>query len=408
MANKLNGFLDNFFGGVTNPKGNLGDFQHAARLYVDDAFRLAPKNKFLFFVNFTLSIEAQRTVQVLSEKHMAELNMLAKTVDLPQYSANIDVKNQYNRKKVIQTSIEYTPVNLTLHDDNQGITSLLLEAYYRYYYRDSIVQNPEDAYDPRNTYQKTGRNYRYGLDNNRNRPFFDSIRIYQLSRHQFTEYTLVNPVIERWGHDSMDQSDDAGVTENTMVLNYEAVRYHRGTIDEDVPATFATTHYDRTPSPLQVQGGGVANLFGGGGVLDGGSSILGDVASGDVSLGTLLTAANTAKNARGLSREGLVGEGVSIFNRAVVNTGKQTVGGVPGTHFPKDGGPGSASKNTEALAPVEGSSNSASVTDKTRYAQSQAGVSAPDPSSTGANLWNTARTPANRGFIGPQPGGNTE
>ena len=35
MANKLNGFLDNLKSGALSPKGNLGDFAHAARLYVD-------------------------------------------------------------------------------------------------------------------------------------------------------------------------------------------------------------------------------------------------------------------------------------------------------------------------------------------------------------------------------------
>ena len=39
MANKLNGFLDNVVSGALSPKGNLGDFAHAARLYVDDAHR---------------------------------------------------------------------------------------------------------------------------------------------------------------------------------------------------------------------------------------------------------------------------------------------------------------------------------------------------------------------------------
>ena len=46
MANKLNGFLDNVVSGALSPKGNLGDFSHAARLYVDDAHRLSPKHKF--------------------------------------------------------------------------------------------------------------------------------------------------------------------------------------------------------------------------------------------------------------------------------------------------------------------------------------------------------------------------
>ena len=50
MANLLKGFLDNLGKGVLNPKGNLGDFAHGARLYVDDSFRLAPKQKFLYHV----------------------------------------------------------------------------------------------------------------------------------------------------------------------------------------------------------------------------------------------------------------------------------------------------------------------------------------------------------------------
>ena len=48
MANLLKGFLDNVLKGTLNPKGNLADFAHASRLYVDDSFRLAPKQKFLY------------------------------------------------------------------------------------------------------------------------------------------------------------------------------------------------------------------------------------------------------------------------------------------------------------------------------------------------------------------------
>ena len=47
MAN-FNGFLDNLAQGALNPKGNLADFRHASRTFVDDSFRLAPKAKFLF------------------------------------------------------------------------------------------------------------------------------------------------------------------------------------------------------------------------------------------------------------------------------------------------------------------------------------------------------------------------
>ena len=52
MANILNGFLDNVLQGATNPGGNLKDYQHAARLFVDDGMRLAPKTKFLYHCVF--------------------------------------------------------------------------------------------------------------------------------------------------------------------------------------------------------------------------------------------------------------------------------------------------------------------------------------------------------------------
>ena len=353
MANKLNGFLDNFFGGVLTPKGNLGDFQHAQRLYVDNAFRLAPKVKFLYFVNFNFYKDDKHDVLAgfpkLQNRHRAELNMLVKTVDLPQYRSTVDVKNQYNRKKNVQTRIDYTPVSLTMHDDNVGITTMLMEAYYRYYYRDSNISDITASYDPRGTYKEAnGRTYRFGLDNDKMVPFFKNIKIYQFSRHEYTEYTLVNPIIESLGHDSMDQSAGSGIAENKMSINYEAVLYSRGAVGEDSPATFATDHYDTTPSPLSVAGGGVGNLFGGGGVLDGASSVLGDITSGNFGLGTLITAANTVRNARDLSSDSIKAEGLSILTGAIVNAGKKGPGGLPGILVPKSTANGGDNNSTSA------------------------------------------------------------
>ena len=218
MANKLNGFLDNFFNGVLNPKGSMGDFQHASRLYVDNAFRLAPKSKFLYFVNFNFYKDDKHDVLAgfpkIQNRHRAEMNMLVKNVDLPQYRSSVEVKNAYNRKKNVQTRIDYTPVSMTMHDDNQGLTTMLMEAYYKYYYRDSNITDITASYDPRSNYKdENGRSYRFGLDNDKMVPFFRSIKLYQFSRHEYTEYTLVNPIIESWGHDTMDQTDGSGIAD---------------------------------------------------------------------------------------------------------------------------------------------------------------------------------------------------
>ena len=80
MANILNGFLNNVLQGATNPGGNLKDYQHAARLFTDDAFRLAPKTKFLHHVVFELSASAQKVVPQLDQRHKNEINMLVKSL----------------------------------------------------------------------------------------------------------------------------------------------------------------------------------------------------------------------------------------------------------------------------------------------------------------------------------------
>jgi len=374
MANKLNGFLDNFFNGATNPGGNLRDAQHAQRLYVDNAFRLSPKVKFLYFVVFNISSEALASdaMKKISSRHRAEINMLVKEVDLPGYSVEVTTKNQYNRKKNVQTSINYDPVNVKFHDDNLGVTTALLEAYYRYYFQDGSY-NDSGSYNPRNTYNgEESHTFKYGLDTSRVTPFFSNIQVFQLSKQEFTAFTLINPVIQKWQHDTMTQTDSSGIAENSMSLLYESVRYERGSVQEDNPATFATSHYDTVPSPLTPVGGGTRSIFGAGGLFDGGSEVLGDLLSGDVGFDTLLTGANLIKNASRLTKEGIIEEGFSVIGRALQGSGSDEPGGLIDTVFPTT--PGSSLLNTiEATA--SDITNGLTTEIKTEYARASNGLS---------------------------------
>jgi len=345
MANILNGFLDNVIGGATNPGGNLKDYQHAARLFTDDGFRLAPKSKFLFYTLFELSPSAQKVMPQLDQRHKQEINMLVKAVDLPKYQIQTVTKNMYNRKKNLQTTIEYDPINITLHDDNLGLTSTLMEAYYRYYYRDGNYNTGgvSPPYNPRNTYSTPqSQNYRYGLDNDHTEPFFKKITIFQLARHEYIAYTLVNPLVTGLTHDQMDSQAGGEVTQNQMTVAYETVFYSRGPVGEDSPAGFGTAHYDTTPSPLSVRGGGTISLLGQGGVVGGISDIIGDIAGGQFNLGTALNVFNTYKNAKRLTKEGLRQEGFSILKSALGNITREVVGGVSDVNFPKNSGNGQA------------------------------------------------------------------
>lgn len=358
MANILNGFLDNVVSGATNPKGDVGDFRHAAIFYAGDAFRLAPKVKFLYHVVFNINPNCP-AIQTSSfrQQHMTSIGMLVKEVDLPKFKIQVETQNQYNRKKPVQTKLEYDPVQLVLHDDNLGVSTQLWSLYYSYYNADpshagSIgsgdgaarasspsgiigqiagaigggagalvgaatsllggglgpssgpsTSGSSSATTPaaftRTAYKGMQNNgYNYGLDNGQTEPFFNSIQIFQLSRKTYQAFTLVNPLITAWQHDRMAQSADGEVVQSTMQIAYEAVFYGTGPVSEGTPKGFATEYYDKTPSPLGIAGGGTTSVFGTGGILDGAGSILDALSNPDTfkDPGKLLGAAISGAN----------------------------------------------------------------------------------------------------------------
>ena len=341
MASFLNGFLDNVASGALNPKGNLADYQHAARTFVDDGHKLSPKVKFLYHVSFNINSSATAVIPQLTARHNNEIGLLVKTAQLPAFQIQTDVKHQYNRKKVIQKRLDYSPVTLTFHDDSYGVTTALWEAYYRYYYRDGNYASvgPAGGVEPVNRYYENSsfyndKQYRYGLDNDSLAPFFNNITIYQMSRKRYTAFTLVNPKISQWQHDTMDYSESAPVA-STMTLEYETVHYSRGPVSNGNPKGFALEHYDKSPSPNSLSGGGASSLLGVGGVLAGGLGVLDDITGGNVSFGTVLKAANTVANAKRLNGKGI---GQELLGSAIGALGKSQgidVSGVAGVAFPK-------------------------------------------------------------------------
>ena len=342
MANKFTRFLTDVFTGLTNPKGLVSNYQHATRLFLDDSLRLAPRTKFNYYVRFELDNSAHKAAN-FTAKHSEEFGLLIKTTDLPKFKFDSETLNQYNRKKIVYKMINYDPVNLTFHDDNQGVVSALWAIYYGYYIKDR--NNPTSGYDT-NHYRITQTPsdfFRYGLDNDRGPDLFKSITIYTMGRRRFIGYTLINPKITSWMHGTMDYAATSEPAESSMTLEYEAVVYSAGTVSEGSPKGFATLHYDNAPSPLSVAGGGVSNLVGEGGVLDGLESVFGAVgdgtafSSGEGFLRTAIGALNTYKNAKSLTKDGLKAEAINILSspagtQAVANT----ISGVAGAVFPKN------------------------------------------------------------------------
>jgi hypothetical protein len=324
---------------VLNTGIQMKDFAHASRLYADNVFALAPKAGWLYYVVFDIEPDAITDQQWANQQRVSEVGMLVKSADLPKFSVQTEVVNQYNRKTVIQKGINYTPLSITMHDDQSNVVHNMWLNYYRYYYADSTWggngpvgtarDNTPGAYQ-NNKYLPSNDLFtptNYGLNSQLTvAPFFRSITIYQLNRKIFTSFKLINPLIASWDHDKLDQTSGNRFAESRMSVAYEAVFYGTGKVKKDNPTGFAMFHYDTSPSPLSLAGGGNNSIFGPGGIIPGALEIFGDVSNilnpdssiGPLGvLGTVIKGANLVKNIKGISSQSLKAEGYSILNGAL-------------------------------------------------------------------------------------------
>ena len=259
-------YYDNLFKGET---GDLKDYRHASALYLRNNYRLAGKPKFLYHVVLNINFQALQTLgsNVANRLNKREFNLLVERADLPTYTVEVSTLNQYNRKKLNQTKINYNPVAINFHDDMAGLTTLLWESYYRYYYQDPNYANAEYSKElvyGNNIYRGEPLNqYSYGLDKAHPVSFFSDITINQLYTDNgvpsYTSFTLVNPIIQDMQHDQVDQGDNS-LAKSTIRFAYESVLYGRNYSGVDAPPGYRDpAHYDGSPSPLSLPDNG-ANL----------------------------------------------------------------------------------------------------------------------------------------------------
>jgi hypothetical protein len=246
---------------ILTPAGTttLRSYRHAARIFVDDNFRLSPKYGFLFYVEFDFN----PLITNVSNTAAQELGMIVKKVVLPKYTLDVKVLNAYNRKNIVQNKIGYDPITITFHDDQSDNVRNFWYDYYSFFYRDSDYADAtyggvhkyqsrpsfDWGYSPRPT---------VGYNNaNGNQPYqyIQAIRIYSLYQKNFSEYELINPIISSFSHGEHANTGDAALVEHTMVVNFETVKYYTGYTTADTVGGYIDLHYDNTPSPIAPKDG---------------------------------------------------------------------------------------------------------------------------------------------------------
>ena len=119
--------LKGFFGSQS-----LRDFSHASTAFLANGYEFIPRNKFLFHVYFNINVDIPNLSEIF-KPDLTNLGLLVKSVQLPSYTINVDTLNSYNRKKNIQTKMEYGPVTIEMHDDQADLVRTMWYNYFSYY-----------------------------------------------------------------------------------------------------------------------------------------------------------------------------------------------------------------------------------------------------------------------------------
>ena len=316
------------------PGKGVRDYQHAKRLFLDDNYRLSPKQTFLYYVSINVDDNILNNVlgtgvssQGLTEQF--ETGMLVKAIDLPKFTIDTKTLNSYNRKNINQSKISYDPVTITFHDDGADVITRFWNDYYTYYYRDSDHAAPfyrrDHKYVPR-PFDQSRNDFGYTIRNQGLASFLRNIQIFSLHGKRFTEYMLINPVITGWRHGEHRSSEGSGIMENTMTVAYEGVKYFTGWINPVDVNGFSLLHYDNESSPIATSTTNIYTSDGLLGAIDGAATDLSasrrdNGPNGAGILGTVLSAKRAIEN---LKKANLG----SVVNKTLGQIGVNVLGGV--------------------------------------------------------------------------------
>lgn len=216
--------------GGTNSDSNglslmLGDSRTAANNFgfKGTSFANEPKSKFLFYVKF---YRPQAAGGSTWEKG---IGATVKTVDRPRVSFETQTLNQYNRKRIVQTSHEFEDLQLKFHDTVDETILKMFSEYYRYYYGDSNVAGVgTSVYDV-----VTGEPYELGkwgflppLEDQNYGYFFSHISVYQFYQGHYSQFDLINPKISSYNPDDFDYAAGNISNEIALSVKFENIVYH--------------------------------------------------------------------------------------------------------------------------------------------------------------------------------------
>lgn len=250
-------------------------------------YRNQPRFPFEYYININLNNVGTASSYIsnyFNSPQWAQIMPLVKSIDMPAMKIETTHLNQYNRKRISQSKIDFEPVKVVFHDVADGKTLKFWDMYYRYYFGDgsepgkneaknsqqknktysveSLIKNITPKLNPsianlptsvKNLFQSnapTGANSPISTNGNKEltenivadkldshlfgfnlpqvgnvRNLIQTIDIFQVHGGRFNQVTLVNPRVAAFTHDVLNYSTSDKTLELTFTFEYEYAYY---------------------------------------------------------------------------------------------------------------------------------------------------------------------------------------
>lgn len=243
-----------FLGGSSHNNFYMRDFKNAHQFQPS----VNPvRQKFNGYVNFILNRELFSYLYGANDNYRNGISSMVRTADLPGVRFKTDTLNQYNKKKIVQTGVEYDPVNISVYDTvgNEWLTMLM--NYFSYHYMNprnkthSSLKREINADKPTQggtdvVGSKFGKNgtddfdsNAYGFNTNVIGNYFERIDYVLYHGNKGVQYSIINPVLTGFKAGQIDYSSSDPLD---FQLTFE---YESFTINKDVNFDLSVTDNDR-------------------------------------------------------------------------------------------------------------------------------------------------------------------
>lgn len=193
---------------------------------VNRTIQAMPRQKFLYYATFVpgSSVAKNRSFDSWQQGFAFQI----KRVDRVKASPQIKELNQYNRKRLIHTGIDYDTLNLELHDTVDDRVLRVWRDYHVWYFGDGRGKNPATTWRSSVISAQMPVSNGWGFSPPDSQPwdtqFFEYLDVYTFYGRKFTQVRFFNPKITSISFDALESSSSE-LAAVDMSIKHEGFEY---------------------------------------------------------------------------------------------------------------------------------------------------------------------------------------